>query len=190
MGVASVVPLSAVRQTWVGLQRAVPDQLCRNQGAVRDRDHLIVLPGHDQGDGSLSQVLREVQAFDGQNLVRKDRRRHWRFDPSALQARHAGTLSPKWWRYPSHYHLRPPWRVVEIGDGGRVRWVSGAPGRPPEHARTDFIVARDGKTAALYLFLDELPSGQPRAEALRVCPRWPASLSLSTARGAMREFDS
>jgi len=36
-------------------------------------------------------------------------------------------------------------------DGGRVRWVSGTPGMPPEYAGTDFVVARDGKIAALYV---------------------------------------
>jgi hypothetical protein len=51
--------------------------------------------------------------------------------------------------------ISPP---EEIGDGGRVRWVSGAPGEPPEYAGTDFIVAREGKIAALYMFLDQLPS--------------------------------
>jgi hypothetical protein len=44
-----------------------------------------------------------------------------------------------------------------IGDGGRVRWVSGSPGKPPAYAGTDFIIARDGKIAGLYLFFDELP---------------------------------
>jgi hypothetical protein len=55
--------------------------------------------------------------------------------------------------------LAPP---EEMGDGGRVRWVSGTPGKPPAYAGTDFIIARDGKIAALYLFFDELPP--PRAE--------------------------
>jgi hypothetical protein len=51
--------------------------------------------------------------------------------------------------------ISPP---EEIGDGGRVRWVSGAPGEPPEYAGTDFILAREGKIAALCMFLDQLPS--------------------------------
>ena len=38
--------------------------------------------------------------------------------------------------------LSPP---EEVGDGGRVQWVSGSPGKPPEYAGTDFIIARDGK---------------------------------------------
>ena len=49
--------------------------------------------------------------------------------------------------------LAPP---EEVGDGGRVRWVSGVPGKPPEYGGTDFIVARNGKIAGLYLFFDEL----------------------------------
>jgi hypothetical protein len=49
--------------------------------------------------------------------------------------------------------LAPP---EEAGDGGRVRWVSGRPGDPPAYAGTDFIIARDGKIAAVYLFFDKL----------------------------------
>jgi hypothetical protein len=44
-----------------------------------------------------------------------------------------------------------------VGDGGRVRWVSGPPGGAPAYAGTDFIVARDGRIAAVYLFFDPLP---------------------------------
>ena len=49
--------------------------------------------------------------------------------------------------------ISPP---EELGDGGRVRWVSGSPSKPPAYAGTDFIVARHGKIAALYLFFDAL----------------------------------
>ena len=45
----------------------------------------------------------------------------------------------------------------EMGDAGRVRWVSGAPGKPPAYAGTDFIVARNGRIASVYLFFDNLP---------------------------------
>ena len=44
----------------------------------------------------------------------------------------------------------------ELGNGGRVQWVSGRPGEAPEYARTDFIIARDGRIAAVYLFFDTL----------------------------------
>jgi hypothetical protein len=50
--------------------------------------------------------------------------------------------------------LSPP---QVVGDGGRVRWVEGSPGKPPAVAGTDFIIARDGKIAAIYLFFDEPP---------------------------------
>jgi hypothetical protein len=52
------------------------------------------------------------------------------------------------------------WHIAEpeaLGDGGRVRWVSGRPGEAPAYAGTDFIIAKDGRIAALYLFFDKLP---------------------------------
>ena len=45
----------------------------------------------------------------------------------------------------------------ESGNGGRVQWVSGRPGEAPAYAGTDFIIAREGRIAALYLFFDKLP---------------------------------
>ncbi len=35
---------------------------------------------------------------------------------------------------------------------GTVRWVSGTPGQAPAYGGTDFLIARDGRIAALYLF--------------------------------------
>ena len=55
------------------------------------------------------------------------------------------------------FRYQPISAPEEIGDGGRVRWVSGTPGKPPEYAGTDFIIARVGKIAVLYMFLDKLP---------------------------------
>jgi len=51
------------------------------------------------------------------------------------------------------YWIQPAW----FGDGGRVPWVSGRPGDAPAYAGTDFIIARDGRIAAIYLFFDKLP---------------------------------
>jgi hypothetical protein len=45
----------------------------------------------------------------------------------------------------------------ELGNGGRIKWVSGRPGEAPPYAGTDFIIAEDGRIAALYLFFDKLP---------------------------------
>src|ERR1043165_167386 len=45
----------------------------------------------------------------------------------------------------------------ELGNGGRLKWVAGRPGEVPAYAGTDFIIARDGRIAAVYLFFDKLP---------------------------------
>ena len=42
------------------------------------------------------------------------------------------------------------WRSGPVG--------SGSPGKPPAYAGTDFIIVRDGKIAAVYLFFDKLPN--------------------------------
>ena len=54
------------------------------------------------------------------------------------------------------FRYQPVSEPEEVGDGGRVQWVSGRPGYPPEYGGTDFIVARDGRIAAIYLFFDRL----------------------------------
>ena len=55
------------------------------------------------------------------------------------------------------FRYQPIAEPEELGNGGRVRWVSGRPGEAPAYAGTDFIIARDGRIAALYLFFDKLP---------------------------------
>jgi len=41
-----------------------------------------------------------------------------------------------------------------------IRQALGRPGEAPAYAGTDFIIARDGRIAALYLFFDSLVSGR------------------------------
>lgn len=60
--------------------------------------------------------------------------------------------------------MHPTFRYTPIADAevlhqeaGRVRWVAGPPGEVPAYAGTDFIVARDGRIAAIYLFFDGAP---------------------------------
>lgn len=55
------------------------------------------------------------------------------------------------------FQYQPTGEPEEVGDGGRVKWVAGRPGEVPAYAGTDFIVARDGRIAAIYLFFDKLP---------------------------------
>ena len=54
------------------------------------------------------------------------------------------------------FRYQPIAEPEELGNGGRVQWVSGRPGEAPAYAGTDFIVSRDGRIAALYLFFDKL----------------------------------
>jgi hypothetical protein len=55
------------------------------------------------------------------------------------------------------FQYQPIAEPEESGNGGRVPWVSGSPGAAPAYAGTDFIIARDGRIEALYLFFDKLP---------------------------------
>jgi hypothetical protein len=55
-----------------------------------------------------------------------------------------------------HFRYQPIAPPEELGDGGRLRWVSGSPGLVPAYAGTAFIIARDGQIAALYHFFDKL----------------------------------
>jgi len=55
------------------------------------------------------------------------------------------------------FQYQPIAEAEELGNGGRIQWVSGRLGEAPAYAGTDFIIARDGRIAALYLFFDELP---------------------------------
>jgi SnoaL-like domain len=55
------------------------------------------------------------------------------------------------------FQYQPISEPEELGDGGRVQWVSGRPGEVPAYAGTDFIIVRDGRIAAIYLFFDKEP---------------------------------
>ena len=57
----------------------------------------------------------------------------------------------------SDFQYEPIAEPEELGNAGRVRWVEGQPGEAPTVAGTDFIIARDGRIAAVYLFFDKLP---------------------------------
>jgi hypothetical protein len=59
--------------------------------------------------------------------------------------------------------IAPP---EELGNSGRLQWISGRPGEVPAYAGTDFIIARDGRIAALYLFFDKFFDKRERDFAL------------------------
>jgi hypothetical protein len=54
------------------------------------------------------------------------------------------------------FRYQPTAEPEEVGNGGRIQWVSGRPGEAPAYAGTDFVIVRDGQIAALYLFFDKL----------------------------------
>lgn len=45
-----------------------------------------------------------------------------------------------------------------LHNSGRLAWGSGPKGETPEYTGVDFIIARDGKIAALYVYLDSPPA--------------------------------
>jgi hypothetical protein len=55
------------------------------------------------------------------------------------------------------FRYQPIAEPEELGNAGRVKWVEGRSSEPPAVAGTDFIIARDGRIAAVYLFFDKLP---------------------------------
>jgi hypothetical protein len=58
------------------------------------------------------------------------------------------------------FRYEPTASPEELGNGGRVQWVSGRPGEAPAYGGTDFIIARNGRIATLYLFFDTLPANE------------------------------
>ena len=55
------------------------------------------------------------------------------------------------------FRYQPIAEPEELGNGGRLKWVAGPPGQAPVYAGTDFIIVRDGRIAAVYLFFDQPP---------------------------------
>ncbi|WP_179400728.1 nuclear transport factor 2 family protein [Burkholderia guangdongensis] len=45
-----------------------------------------------------------------------------------------------------------------LHNAGRLAWGSGPRGEAPDYTGLDVIIVRDGKIAALYVFLDSMPS--------------------------------
>ncbi len=55
------------------------------------------------------------------------------------------------------FRYQPIGKPEKLGNAGRIRWVEGRPDEAPAVAGTDFIIARGGRIAAIYLFFDKLP---------------------------------
>jgi hypothetical protein len=52
----------------------------------------------------------------------------------------------------------PHGEAQALHNAGRLAWGSGPRGEPPDYTGLDLVIVRDGKIAALYVFLDSEPS--------------------------------
>jgi hypothetical protein len=57
-----------------------------------------------------------------------------------------------------HYVYTPHGAPQVLHNSGRLAWGSGPKGEAPRYTGVDFIIARDGKIAALYVYLDLPPT--------------------------------
>lgn len=57
-----------------------------------------------------------------------------------------------------HYVYTPRGAPQVLHNSGRLAWGSGPKGETPEYTGVDFIIAREGKIAALYVYLDSPPT--------------------------------
>jgi SnoaL-like domain len=57
-----------------------------------------------------------------------------------------------------HFVYTPHGAPQVLHNSGRLAWGSGPKGETPEYTGVDFIIARDGKIAALYVYLDQPPT--------------------------------
>jgi len=57
-----------------------------------------------------------------------------------------------------HYVYTPHGAPQVLHNSGRLAWASGPQGEAPRYTGMDFIIARDGKIAALYVYLDSPPT--------------------------------
>jgi len=59
-----------------------------------------------------------------------------------------------------HYVYTPHGAPQALHNSGRLAWGSGPNGETPQYTGVDFIIARDEKIAALYVYLDAPPASR------------------------------
>lgn len=57
-----------------------------------------------------------------------------------------------------HFVYTPHGEPQALHNAGRLAWGSGPRGEKPEYTGLDVIIIRDDKIAALYVFIDSMPS--------------------------------
>lgn len=60
-----------------------------------------------------------------------------------------------------HFVYTPHSKPQVLHNAARLAWGSGPRGESPDYTGWDVIIVRDGKIAALYVFLDSAPGGAP-----------------------------
>jgi hypothetical protein len=55
-----------------------------------------------------------------------------------------------------HFSYTPDGEPQALHNAGRIAWSSGVKGEEPDYTGLDVIIVRDGKIAALYVFLDSM----------------------------------
>jgi hypothetical protein len=65
----------------------------------------------------------------------------------------------------THYVYTPHGAPQVLHNAGRIAWGSGPRDEPPEYTGWDVIIVRDGRIAALYVFLDEATAEFSRSPA-------------------------
>jgi hypothetical protein len=63
-----------------------------------------------------------------------------------------------------HFVYTPHGEPQALHNAGRLSWGSGPRGEKPDYTGLDVIVVRDDKIAALYVFLDSMPSWHTSAK--------------------------
>ena len=57
-----------------------------------------------------------------------------------------------------HFVYTPHGEPQALHNAGRLAWESGSRGEKPDYTGLDVIIVRDDRIAALYVFLDSMPS--------------------------------
>jgi hypothetical protein len=57
-----------------------------------------------------------------------------------------------------HFVYTPRGEAQALHNAGRLAWGSGPRGEPPNYTGLDVVIVRQGKSAALYVFLDSAAS--------------------------------
>ena len=70
------------------------------------------------------------------------------------------------------FRYQPIAKPEELGNGGRVQWVSGRPGEAPAYAGTDFIIAETAGLPPFISFSTSYPEQHSDLSQIKTLRRW------------------